>query len=77
MIVWWYRPLEIVVHFLSTSVLKNTKLGVTATLNYNRELQTHMIAHLSGTLLSKQATSVILEVAGVGYEVSIPLSTFL
>jgi Holliday junction DNA helicase RuvA len=35
-----------------------------------------MIAHLSGTLLSKQATSVILEVAGVGYEVTIPLSTF-
>ena len=35
-----------------------------------------MIAHLSGTLLSKQATSVILDVAGVGYEVAIPLSTF-
>jgi Holliday junction DNA helicase RuvA len=35
-----------------------------------------MIAHLSGTLLSKQATSVIVEVSGVGYEVSIPLSTF-
>ncbi|HET6669267.1 MAG TPA: Holliday junction branch migration protein RuvA [Pyrinomonadaceae bacterium] len=35
-----------------------------------------MIAHLSGTLLSKQATSVIVDVAGVGYEVSIPLSTF-
>ncbi|HKZ79965.1 MAG TPA: Holliday junction branch migration protein RuvA [Pyrinomonadaceae bacterium] len=35
-----------------------------------------MIAHLSGTLLSKQATSVIVEVAGVGYEVNIPLSTF-
>ncbi len=35
-----------------------------------------MIAHLSGTLLSKQATSVIIEVAGVGYEVTIPLSTF-
>ncbi len=35
-----------------------------------------MIAHLSGTLLSKQATSVILDVAGVGYEVTIPLSTF-
>jgi Holliday junction DNA helicase RuvA len=35
-----------------------------------------MIAHLAGTLLSKQATSVILEVAGVGYEVNIPLSTF-
>lgn len=35
-----------------------------------------MIAHLSGTLLSKQATSVILDVGGVGYEVIIPLSTF-
>ena len=35
-----------------------------------------MIAHLSGTLLSKQANSVILDVSGVGYEVNIPLSTF-
>lgn len=35
-----------------------------------------MIAHLSGTLLFKQATSVIVDVAGVGYEVTIPLSTF-
>ena len=35
-----------------------------------------MIAHLSGTLLSKQATSVIVDVSGVGYEVNIPLSTF-
>ena len=35
-----------------------------------------MIAHLNGTLLSKQATSVIVDVAGVGYEVTIPLSTF-
>src|SRR5262245_37365893 len=35
-----------------------------------------MIAHLSGTLLSKQATSVILDVGGVGYEVTIQLSTF-
>jgi holliday junction DNA helicase RuvA len=35
-----------------------------------------MIAHLSGTLLSKQATSVILDVGGVGYEITIPLSTF-
>ncbi len=35
-----------------------------------------MIAHLSGTLLYKQATSVIVEVGGVGYEVTIPLSTF-
>jgi Holliday junction DNA helicase RuvA len=35
-----------------------------------------MIAHLSGTLLFKQATSVIVDVSGVGYEVTIPLSTF-
>jgi holliday junction DNA helicase RuvA len=35
-----------------------------------------MIAHLNGILLSKQATSVIVDVSGVGYEVSIPLSTF-
>jgi len=35
-----------------------------------------MIAHLSGTLLSKQATSVILDVGGVGYEVLIPLSSY-
>jgi Holliday junction DNA helicase RuvA len=35
-----------------------------------------MIAHLSGTLLAKQATSVILDVGGVGYEVTIPVTTF-
>ena len=35
-----------------------------------------MIAYLSGKLLEKQATSVIVDVQGVGYEVSIPLSTF-
>jgi Holliday junction DNA helicase RuvA len=35
-----------------------------------------MIAHLAGTLLSKQATSAIVDVGGVGYEVAIPLSTF-
>jgi Holliday junction DNA helicase RuvA len=35
-----------------------------------------MIAHLAGTLLEKQATSVIVDVGGVGYEVAIPLSTF-
>src|ERR687893_1506784 len=35
-----------------------------------------MIAHLSGTLFSKQATSVVVDVSGVGYEVTIPLSTF-
>jgi holliday junction DNA helicase RuvA len=35
-----------------------------------------MIAHLNGRLLAKEATSVIVDVAGVGYEVSIPFSTF-
>ena len=35
-----------------------------------------MIAYLSGKLLEKQATAVIVDVQGVGYEVSIPLSTF-
>jgi len=35
-----------------------------------------MIAYLSGTLLSKQATAAIVDVGGVGYEVAIPLSTF-
>ena len=35
-----------------------------------------MIAHLSGLLFSKQPNSVIVDVNGVGYEVTIPLSTF-
>ena len=35
-----------------------------------------MIAHISGTLLSKQANTVIIDVGGLGYEVTIPLSTF-
>lgn len=35
-----------------------------------------MIAYLSGKLLEKQANTLIVDVNGVGYEVSIPLSTF-
>ncbi|HJT65269.1 MAG TPA: Holliday junction branch migration protein RuvA [Pyrinomonadaceae bacterium] len=35
-----------------------------------------MIAHLNGKLLAKEPNAVIVDVAGVGYEVSIPLSTF-
>lgn len=35
-----------------------------------------MIAYLSGKLLEKQANIVIVDVGGVGYEVTIPLSTF-
>lgn len=35
-----------------------------------------MIAHLSGTLLSKEPNQVIVDVNGVGYDVTIPLSTF-
>jgi len=35
-----------------------------------------MIAFLSGKLIEKEANSVIVDVGGVGYDVSIPLSTF-
>lgn len=35
-----------------------------------------MIAFLSGKLLEKHANTVIIDVGGVGYEVTIPLSTF-
>jgi holliday junction DNA helicase RuvA len=35
-----------------------------------------LIAHLSGLLLSKHPNSVIVDVNGIGYEVTIPLSTF-
>jgi Holliday junction DNA helicase RuvA len=35
-----------------------------------------MIAHLSGTLHSKHPNLVIVDVSGVGYEVTIPLSTY-
>jgi Holliday junction DNA helicase RuvA len=35
-----------------------------------------MIAYLSGKLLEKHANTVIVDVGGVGYEVTIPLSTF-
>jgi len=35
-----------------------------------------MIARLSGTVLEKQATRLIVDVGGVGYEVHVPLSTF-
>src|SRR3712207_5252057 len=35
-----------------------------------------MIGFLSGKLLEKQANTLIVDVGGVGYEVTIPLSTF-
>jgi Holliday junction DNA helicase RuvA len=35
-----------------------------------------MIAHLRGKLLSKKASHVVVEAGGVGYGVSIPVSTF-
>jgi len=35
-----------------------------------------MIAHLSGTLLAKAPQSVIIDIGGIGYEVTVPLSTF-
>src|SRR6185503_20258352 len=61
----------------------NLKLGTRNLINYNRAVSTPgpsesspMIAHLSGTLLSKEPNSVIVDVGGVGYEVTIPISTF-
>ena len=35
-----------------------------------------MIAHLTGKLIQKQPNSVIIDVGGVGYELTVPLSTF-
>jgi Holliday junction DNA helicase RuvA len=35
-----------------------------------------MIAHLRGTILEKHPNEVVLETAGVGYEVQIPISTY-
>jgi Holliday junction DNA helicase RuvA len=35
-----------------------------------------VIAHLSGTLLDKQVQRLVVDVAGVGYAVYVPLSTF-
>jgi Holliday junction DNA helicase RuvA len=35
-----------------------------------------MIGHLRGTILEKHPNQVILELAGVGYDVQIPISTF-
>ena len=35
-----------------------------------------MIGHLKGVILEKHPNLVILETAGVGYEVQIPVSTF-
>ena len=35
-----------------------------------------MIARLSGTVLEKQPNRVVVDVAGVGYDVQVPLSTF-
>ena len=35
-----------------------------------------MIAHISGKLIQKQPNSIIVDVAGVGYELNVPLSTF-
>lgn len=35
-----------------------------------------MIAYLAGKILEKEANSVIIDVGGIGYEATIPLSTF-
>ena len=35
-----------------------------------------MIAYLNGTLIEKTTDAVIIDVGGVGYELSIPLTTY-
>ncbi len=46
-------------------------------LHYNSRFTCEtMIAYLSGKLLEKHANTAIVDVGGVGYEVSIPLTTF-
>lgn len=35
-----------------------------------------MIAHITGKLLHKQPNAVVIDVGGVGYELTVPLSTF-
>jgi Holliday junction DNA helicase RuvA len=40
---------------------------------YEEEL---LIAHITGKLIQKQPNSVIVDVGGVGYELTVPLSTF-
>ena len=35
-----------------------------------------MIAYIKGLLAEKEPTRVVVEAAGVGYELTIPLSTF-
>lgn len=52
-------------------------VALDAKLLYNSRFKREtMIAYLSGKLLEKQANTAIVDVGGVGYEVSIPLSTF-
>ncbi len=59
--------------------MPRTPLGVALAddMLYNLEFKRAiMIAFLSGKLFEKQANTAIVDVGGVGYEVSIPLSTF-
>src|SRR6185503_1826020 len=60
--------------WLSLLIFFQTSFAGTHRGQYNTPAQ--MIAHLSGTLLSKNPNSVIVDVSGVGYEVNIPVSTF-
>jgi Holliday junction DNA helicase RuvA len=39
-------------------------------------MEQRLIAHLSGKLIQKQPNAVIVDVNGVGYELTVPLSTF-
>jgi Holliday junction DNA helicase RuvA len=56
---------------------KNTTVALKADLTYNHCFTGEtMIAYLSGKIFEKEANTVIVDVGGVGYEVTIPLSTF-
>ena len=54
-----------------TTLLQGDRLR---TPNFSRGL--HLIAQLSGKLIQKQPNSIIVDVGGVGYDVTIPVSTF-
>jgi holliday junction DNA helicase RuvA len=44
--------------------------------SYLRQGAVDLIAQLTGKLIHKQPNTIIIDIAGVGYEVTIPLSTF-
>lgn len=70
-----FSVISIYLHYrLQTS---GGRVALMFVLHYNSRFTCEtMIAFLSGKLLEKQTNTAIVDVGGVGYEVSIPLSTF-